>query len=83
MVGDRVDKDIVPAKRLGMRTVRFNLSPEAQGYVPKGDLEQLYVESLRRAPSRGTGHLDEQIEPDATVTSLDQLSSAVEAILIC
>jgi HAD superfamily hydrolase (TIGR01509 family) len=80
MVGDRIDNDIAPAKRLGMRTIWFNLSPEAQGYVPRSDLERLYVESLRRAPSRGTGHPCERIEPDVTVTALDQLRGAVEKI---
>ncbi len=80
MVGDRIDNDIAPAKRLGMRTVWFDLGPDAQGYAPGGDLERLYVESLRRAPSRGTGYPGERIEPDVRVTAIDQLSEAVEKI---
>ena len=80
MVGDRIDNDVAPAKRLGMRTIWFDLGPEAQGYAPRGDLERLYVESLGRAPSRGTGHPGEGIEPDVRVTGLDQLLEAVEEV---
>lgn len=80
MIGDRIDNDIVPAQKLGMHTIWFNLSPEAQGYVARSSLEQLYIDSLHRAPSRGTGHPNQQIEPSVTVTSLDQLLAAIESI---
>ena len=80
MVGDRIDNDIEPAQRLGMRTIWFNLKPEVQGYAAKTELERLYVESLQRVPSRGSGHPEEEIEPDITVTELRQLVPAVEEI---
>ena len=80
MIGDRIDNDIAPAQKLGMQTIWFNLSPEARGYIPKSDFERVYFDSLRRAPSRGTGHPNEQIEPSVTVTSLDQLVEAIEVI---
>ncbi len=80
MIGDRIDNDIAPAKRLGMCSIWFDLDPVAHGYVAKSDREKVYIESLSRAPSRGTGHPGEEIEPDATVTSLAQILDAVERI---
>lgn len=80
MIGDRVDNDIAPAQKLGMRTIWFHLGPDELGYLPKTRFEKIYIDSLRRIPSRGTGCPRQRIEPDVAVTSLDHLLDAVEKI---
>jgi HAD superfamily hydrolase (TIGR01549 family) len=80
MVGDRIDNDIAPAHRLGIKTVFVDLSPEAQGLVPRSENDRLYVDSLHRAPSRGIGRGNESIAPDARVTRITDLPSALSGI---
>ena len=55
MIGDRIDADIAPAKKLGMRTIWVNMSPKSQRYCPEGELEELYIESLKKRPHAELG----------------------------
>jgi putative hydrolase of the HAD superfamily len=57
MVGDRIDNDIVPARLLGMRTIRFRCGRHAM------------------QEPRSWSEL-----PDATVTSVDELATAIDRI---
>lgn len=77
MIGDRIDNDIAPAQKLGFRTIWFDLKPEAQGYVAKNEYEQLYIESLGRAPSRGVGAGNEVVRADQRITDLSGLTGAI------
>ena len=45
MIGDRVDNDILPAKMLGMKTVRI-LSGPAAAFLPQPDPADRTVKSL-------------------------------------
>ena len=57
MIGDRLDNDIIPAKRLGIRTIWFRQGRYA-ALAPRSK---------------------EEI-PDATVSSLQELPSAIDSI---
>ncbi len=48
MVGDRVDNDIAPARRLGMKTFWLSMSFERRGWEPKDRFEKAYAESIRQ-----------------------------------
>ncbi|MCX5970982.1 MAG: HAD family hydrolase [Coprothermobacterota bacterium] len=80
MVGDRIDNDIIPAKRMGLRTIWLQLDPVNKGYQPEDAQARLYLESLQRGslslvPPRST-----QEQPDQTIHSLSDLPSALEAL---
>jgi 5'-nucleotidase len=81
MVGDRIDNDIAPAQRMGMKTVQVTLSPEAAGYLPTGELECLYLESLARVPGRGPGVGNETVRADRVVTEIEALPDAVRDVM--
>jgi HAD superfamily hydrolase (TIGR01509 family) len=46
MVGDRIDNDIAPAKKLGMATAWIVLPTAARGWNPTSDLGRAYLESV-------------------------------------
>jgi HAD superfamily hydrolase (TIGR01509 family) len=46
MVGDRIDNDIAPAKRLGMSTVWVGIPRERRGWLPSSDFGRAYLESV-------------------------------------
>jgi len=48
MIGDRIDNDIVPARRLGMSTLWLSLSFEQRGWVPQDEFENAYAESVKQ-----------------------------------
>jgi HAD superfamily hydrolase (TIGR01509 family) len=78
MVGDRIDNDIVPARRLGMWTVWFHAPPEGKGAVPEEGVPRLYYESQRRASIGRIGPASAEERPDAEARSSAEL---VEALL--
>ena len=43
MIGDRLDNDILPARSVGMKTLRLVLHPEVKGYEPDQPLERAYM----------------------------------------
>ncbi len=77
MMGDRVDFDIMPAKSLGMKTIRVKLDLDHQGYEPKTEYERLYFESQRRASLSYADPTCDAETPDITVTRLEDIPSAV------
>jgi HAD superfamily hydrolase (TIGR01509 family) len=46
MVGDRIDNDIVPAKKIGMRTAWINLPTPARGWYPETEFSKAYLQSV-------------------------------------
>jgi HAD superfamily hydrolase (TIGR01509 family) len=80
MVGDRIDNDIAPARAVGMRTVWVCPDIRDKGYEPPDELARLYFESqLRCGVSRvAPGSAEE--EPDAMVTTIDQIPAAVVSV---
>lgn len=73
MVGDRVDNDVAPARRLGMKTLWLSMSLERRGWMPRNRFERAYVESVRRhcVSSKEPLHPDEQ--PDFVARSPEEL----------
>jgi HAD superfamily hydrolase (TIGR01549 family) len=77
MVGDRIDNDIIPARKMGLRTIWLRLDPAKKGYQPEDAHPRLYLESLQRAslsliPPRST-----QEQPDQSIHSLRDLPAAL------
>lgn len=80
MVGDRIDNDVLPAKRLGLATVWFHPPLAEKGYLPEDDLARAHHESqgrIRIADLRPRG--DEE-RPDREARSVDELVAAVRAL---
>jgi FMN phosphatase YigB (HAD superfamily) len=50
MVGDRLDNDIIPARRAGMRAVLLCLDVREKGWVPRGDWGRRIWEIMDRLP---------------------------------
>lgn len=73
MIGDRIDNDIVPAQKLGMKTILVEL--RFCDYTPDTISLNMrkYLESLKKAPSRGSGKENIDIKPDVKVYSIEEL----------
>ncbi|MGB9692389.1 MAG: HAD family hydrolase [Candidatus Sumerlaeaceae bacterium] len=75
MVGDRVDNDIAPARRLGMKALWFSLSFEQRGWQPTDEFEQAYAESVKRHCVTTRPPADSWEQPDFLARSPEQLLS--------
>jgi HAD superfamily hydrolase (TIGR01549 family) len=73
MVGDRVDNDIAPARRLGMRTLWLSMDFDIRGWQPTDRFERAYAASVRRncVTTRPPAEPDEQ--PDWVAHSPQEL----------
>jgi len=83
MVGNRLDADVIPAKRAGMRAILCEIELSTKGWYPPGGDELLYLQSLTRVPnwSNNTAGLSADERPDGVVTRLSELPAVVEEIL--
>ncbi|MES2223325.1 MAG: HAD family hydrolase [Patescibacteria group bacterium] len=80
MIGDRIDNDIAPAQKLGMKTILVELA--FKDYV-SGDVSlnmNSYLASLERTPSRGPGKENQDTKPEGKAKSLDEIISLTEKI---
>jgi HAD superfamily hydrolase (TIGR01509 family) len=73
MVGDRIDNDIVPARRAGMWTVWFHAPPAEKGYTPAPGMARLYFESQQRASIGAIGPVGPEETPDGEATCAGEL----------
>ena len=80
MVGDRIDNDIAPAKRMGMRTVWVKLDLKAKGYEPQTPHAKAYFASQCRVGVSNIEPRSEPEQPDITVTTIDDICPAVAQI---
>lgn len=80
MVGDRVDNDIAPAKRLGMWTIWLHIPHDERGTLPTTRRARMYLESQRRVSVSSMGPRREDEAPDAEASSLEGLVRAVDAL---
>ncbi len=81
MIGDRIDNDIIPAKRLGMRTIRLALPLHAKGYAPVTAYEKMYFESIERASASRLTPLTSSEEPDFTARFFMDIPDGVKYIV--
>jgi HAD superfamily hydrolase (TIGR01509 family) len=79
MIGDRLDNDIAPAKKLGMWTIHVRMDALTHGYQVRTPAEQRYIESLARAPVRGAGN-GAGVMADATVDSIHEAPAALKRL---
>lgn len=82
MVGNRIETDVLPAKKLGMRTILCDLPVENKGWAPSGGDEILYFQSLANMPNWvfDQENLPHDIEPDAVARDLREIPALVETL---
>ncbi len=79
MVGNRLDTDIAPARRLGMRTILCTFSPTEKGWEPETENARLYRESITRTPNWST--TPNPANPDETPDATVGMMSCIPAVL--
>lgn len=80
MVGDRIDTDILPARRLGMWTLWFHADPREKGWEPTDARALAYRESQLRASTSTVGPAGNSETPDGQARSADELLSEIARI---
>lgn len=78
MVGDRLDNDIVPSRRLGMRAVFLWLSAEEKGWEPEGDWGRTLRRILERLPIPRWDGLPVKERPSSIARGWADLQRAIE-----
>jgi FMN phosphatase YigB (HAD superfamily) len=79
MVGDRLDNDIVPSRRLGMRAVLLWLDAGEKGWRPEGDWARTFRKILERLPAPRWDSLPVKERPSAVAREWGGLPLAIEA----
>ena len=77
MIGDRVELDIVPASKIGMKTVWLDLKDDQKYFSPRNEYEEKYLESMKRTPTVKHKIEWEGVQPDITIKSISQIAYAV------
>jgi HAD superfamily hydrolase (TIGR01662 family) len=77
MVGDRIDNDIVPARRLGLWTIWFHAPQPEKGYLPREGTARQYYESQQRASIGRIGPTCEEETPDGEARSAAELLAEI------
>ncbi len=80
MIGDRIDNDIVPASKLGMKTILVELPFKDYIFSDISLNMKSYLESLEKASSRGPGIENINVKPDAMVKSIEEIITIIEKI---
>ncbi|MEJ5376148.1 MAG: HAD family hydrolase [bacterium] len=78
MVGDRLDNDIIPARRTGMRAVLLWLSTKEKGWDPKDHWGQIMRPILERLPAPRWDNIPPQERPLAMAAGWNQLQGALD-----
>ncbi len=80
MIGDRIDRDIAPAKQLDMLTVQTRWPTYRKGFSPRTPKQKLYLDSLHRIKNW-------QVEPQsptetatAVIDKVRQLPEVIQAL---
>ena len=80
MVGDRIDTDIIPARRLGMWTLWFHADPREKGWEPTGSRAQAYRESQLRASTSTVQPTGGSEEPHGKARSAAEMVEEIARI---
>lgn len=78
MIGDRIDRDIVPAKELDMFTVQVRWPTFRKGFAPKSKKQVIYLDALHRLKNWQIEPATVHETPDSVVERVSLLPSAVE-----
>lgn len=78
MVGDRLDNDIVPARRLGMRAIFLWLGAREKGWEPEGEWGRTLRGILERLPIPRWDGLPVKERPTAMARNWADLPRAIE-----
>lgn len=82
MIGDRIDYDILPANKIGMKTMWAKLDFDRKAYIPDTEYRRLYFTSQNRVRVSRVEPRTEVERPNLTVTSLDEIPNAVERLCL-
>jgi 8-oxo-dGTP diphosphatase/putative hydrolase of the HAD superfamily len=77
MVGDRLDNDVVPARRLGMRAVLLWIPTGEKGWEPRDEWGGLLRPILERLPAPRLEHLLPRERPMAVAKNWEEVGEAV------
>ena len=80
MVGDRIDNDIVPAKSLGLKTIRIQIKPNYAVLSPVDDFIHQYIRSHKRAAMKFIEPADDAERADFVADSIESVIRGIEAI---
>ncbi len=80
MIGDRVDHDMVPAARLGMKTLRLLLHPADKGYRPQGAFAEAYFREIVSCHEEGDRRPPDPAVPFPTVTAVREIPGKVQLL---
>jgi FMN phosphatase YigB (HAD superfamily) len=80
MVGDRIDNDILPAKKLGLRTIWFHPHLPAKGYDPPEGTARLYFQSQLRISVSDLGPTGPEETPDGEARSAEELTRVIRLL---
>lgn len=79
MVGDRLDNDIIPARRMGMRAVVLWLGATIKGWRPMDPWAQLMWPIFERLPSPRWDNLPPKERPLAMARGWNEVDKALES----
>ncbi len=80
MIGDRVDNDVAPAKTVGMRTIWLPLTVDVKNYLPRDEMEKIYLESVKRASVSQLPPRNESETPDEIAKIFEEILERVESL---
>ena len=78
MIGDRLDNDVIPARRLGLRAVLFQLHARDKGWRPEDEWGLQFMEILMRLPLPRWDAFPPKERPLALARKWDELPEALE-----
>jgi HAD superfamily hydrolase (TIGR01549 family) len=80
MIGDRIDRDIVPARELDMTTIQVRWNTYKKGFEPVNKKQESYLASLHQLKNWQIEPASRKETPDAVVERVTRLLEAVEAL---
>ncbi len=80
MIGDRIDRDIFPAKELDMATIQVRWNTYRKGFEASNKKQEMYLNSLDRLKNWQIEPSTQRETPDAVVERVSQLPEAIELL---
>jgi len=81
MIGDRIDNDIIPAKRIGFKTIWLKIHPLKKGFDPRDEYEKVYLNEKVRTYDLLRQPQGNHEEPDFTADAAADILEGIERIL--